>query len=349
MTDVEFDSISLNDYHVVYLCNLYRLTEQRRNAIDKWVRAGGSLVVMVGDQIDEHVYNDTLYRDATGLLPGKLVGVLGDELEKKWVSFQVSNANHPALSVFAGENNPFASWVKVFRWWHIEADQQQLAKGDVQVTATFNNQQNSPAVLEKEYGEGRVVLIATPADRDWNNWPLDPSYLIFSQELTRYVVNKADLDGTITVGQSIRHPLDLTRYKTQASLRHPNQTTTPLDARPADSPDIQTPNETRWTVSYDKVDQRGFYELDLQRSNMKNETVLFAANVDASEGDLRRVDPADLKRRLKDSPIEIVSAEKLTGKSAIGAEGELWPLILCFAVAALCGEQALAWYFGRNR
>ncbi len=349
VTEVEFDSVKLDDYRVIYLCNLYRLTETRRAAIEKWVEAGGALVLCVGDQIDEHVYNDTLYQDGEGLLPGKLIGVLGDESEKTWVNFRVSNANHPALSVFAGEKNPFASWVKVFRWWSIEPNAEQVAKGEVVVSARFSDPQNSPAVLEKQFGEGRVILVATPADRDWNNWPLDPSYLIFSQELTRYAVNKANLDGTITVGQSIRHPLDLTRYKMNVSLRHPNESTTPLDAQPADNADSKSVDETSWIVDYDKVDKRGFYELNLKRTNGTSETELFAANVDASEGNLRRVDLVDLQRSVQDSPIEIVNAEKLVGDSAIGAEGELWPLILCLAVLALCGEQLLGWFFGRSR
>ena len=352
VTDVEFDNKRLDDYHVVYLCNLYRLTDQRRAALEEWVESGGGLVIFAGDQIDEHVYNDTLYRDGEGLLPAKLTGVLGNESEEQWVNFQASNASHPALNVFAGDSNPFAAWVKVFRWWKAEVNEQQLSDGHVTVSARFTDRENSPAVIEKQIGAGRVVLVTTPADRDWNNWPLDPSYVICTQEMTRYVVNKSDLNGTIEVGQSIRQPLDLTQYQLEVSLRNPNKTTTPLNARPDESSGTSNTSrvdETQWIVDYDKVNRRGFYELDLVRTNGSTETALFAANVDRTESDLRRVDLVELRRSLGDSPIEIVAADKLTGTSATGAEGELWPLILCFAVVALCGEQTLGWFFGRSR
>ncbi|MEM1069731.1 MAG: BatA domain-containing protein [Planctomycetota bacterium] len=349
VTDAEFESVKLDDYHVVYLCNLYRLSDQRRVSLEKWVELGGSLVVFAGDQVDEHIYNETLYRDGQGLLPGRLVSVRGDETEATWVNFLVSVTGHPALNVFAGENNPFASWVKVFRWWHVEPDEEQIANGDVLVSARFNDQDDSPAVLEKQFGQGRVVFVATPADRDWSNWPLDPSFLIFSQELTRYVVKNANRNGTISVGQSIRHPLDLTRYKIDVSLRYPNDTTTTLNARPVDSETPQSVDETSWVVEYNKVDQSGFYEMTLVNANGSNERALFAANVDVSEGDLSRVDMTELRSNLNDLPIEIVRAEDLVGTSAMGVEGELWPLILSLAVGCLCSEQILGWFFGRNR
>ena len=71
VTEVEFDSVKLDDYRVIYLCNLYRLTETRRVAIEKWVEAGGALVLCVGDQIDEHVYNDTLLSGRRGPAAGQ--------------------------------------------------------------------------------------------------------------------------------------------------------------------------------------------------------------------------------------------------------------------------------------
>ena len=348
VTDVEFDSVRLDDYHVVYLCNLYRLTDQRRVMLEAWVRGGGGLVVFPGDQIDEHVYNETLYRDGDGLMPVRLDRVLGDETEEKWVSFRGAPANHPALQIFAGENNPFVEWVKVFRWWGSSVDQAQLRAGDVVVTAHFSDAQKSPAVVERKMATGRVLVFTTPADRDWNNWPLDASYVIALQELTRYMVNKANREGTLAVGSAIRHPLDLTEYRLEATLKAPRGETTPLEPKPA--PEQSGPqDETRWLVDYPRVERRGFYQLELRRTNGVGENTLFAANVDAAEGDLQRVDPVELRRSLQDTPIQIVTADKLTGLAARGAEGELWPLILCFAVAMLCGEQTLAWIFGKKR
>lgn len=349
VTDAEFDKLSLDDFHVVYLCNLYRLTDERRVSLEKWVESGGGLVVFSGDQIDDHVYNDTLYRNGDGLLPARLTTVVGDESEQKWVQIQVPSSNHPALSVFDGESNPFAAWVKVFRWWGMDVNERQQASGDVLVSARFSDAQNSPAVVEKKFGDGRVVLVATTADRDWNNWPLDPSYVIFSQELTRYLLNKADRQHTILAGQTLSFPLNLTEYKRDVSLRDPKQTVHLLEPKPAEVTDPNRNDETQWNVGYRGTDTRGFYELNLLRTNGVSENVMFAVNVDQSESDLRRVDLADLKRNLGDAPIQFVSAEKLTGLSAIGAEAELWPLILCLVVVTLCSEQMLGWFFGRGR
>ncbi|MDO4425921.1 MAG: hypothetical protein Q4D17_09180, partial [Planctomycetia bacterium] len=46
--------------------------------------------------------------------------------------------------------------------------------GDVHVIAALRN--NAPLVLERKYGQGKIVLFLTTADRTWTDWPVgDPS------------------------------------------------------------------------------------------------------------------------------------------------------------------------------
>ena len=132
-------------------------------------------------------------------------------------------------------------------------------------------------------------------------------------------------------------------------LKDPRQTVHLLEPKPSETVDTKRNDETQWNVEYRGADTRGLYELNLLRTNGTGEKVMFAVNIDPAESDLQRVDLAELKRKLGDAPIQFVSAEKLTAMSAIGAEAELWPLILCLAVVTLCSEQMLGWFFGRGR
>ena len=53
--DTEFDEIDLSEFEVVIVANLYRVTEARVEALEKWVEQGGGLVFLLGDQVDEDV------------------------------------------------------------------------------------------------------------------------------------------------------------------------------------------------------------------------------------------------------------------------------------------------------
>ena len=60
LDDTDFDSSNLSQYEVIFIANLYRITEERAVGLTEWVKNGGGLVLLLGDQIDEDVYNLSL-------------------------------------------------------------------------------------------------------------------------------------------------------------------------------------------------------------------------------------------------------------------------------------------------
>jgi len=357
VTDNEFETVDLQRYQVIFLCNLYRITPERREALEKWVRAGGGLVIALGDQIDEELYNEELYQDGKGLLPLPLAGLRGDETERSWAFFHVESENHPMLRIFAGENNPFIEGVKVFRWWGAGPPAENEQARLVKTPARFTDDDDSPAVVERPFGDGRVVMMTTAIDGDWSTWPADPSYLVAMQQLARYMARKSADEGNFVVGGPVHQAVNLTRYRMEVSLTSPDGTATPLQPMPGDQPvndegetdGAERTDETLWRVDYAAADRRGFYELALAPVDGGTETVLFAANVNPSEGDLKRIDRADFRKELGDAPVDIVSGRSSLALKVIGARRELWPLLLTALVVVLCGEQFLAWLFGRRR
>jgi hypothetical protein len=45
-TDTELETVDLSKYQVIFLCNVYRLSEDRIEALEKWTEAGGGLIIM---------------------------------------------------------------------------------------------------------------------------------------------------------------------------------------------------------------------------------------------------------------------------------------------------------------
>jgi len=356
-TESELDSLTLDKYQVIFLCNVFRLgdkTAENIEKLEKWVQAGGGLVILPGDQIDEQAFADFYYKDGAGLSPVKLEGIKGDETEKTWASLRVENTNHQVLKVFAGQNNPFLDNVKAFRWWGSSVKKEQVGK-DVSIAARLSDVEDSPLLAEKAFGKGRVLEMAIPADADWTNWTSDPSYLIVMQELVRYMSGDRGDQGLLQVGQPLREPLDLTVHELDAALSGPHERKANVQATsPASGPAAGSPNgsssETIWQLEYPQTHDQGFYDLKLTRRDGGGEDhVLFAANIDPSEGDLKRVDRQVMEKDLADTNVKIIEATAAGSLADVGSQTEIWWYLLWAVVAVLCGEQLLGWFFGWGR
>jgi hypothetical protein len=351
VTENELEALALDKFQVIFLCNVYRLGDKTAENIEKlerWVEAGGGLVMLPGDQIDEQFFADFYFRDGAGLSPIKLENIHGDETEKTWVNLRIENANHEVLKVFAGQNNPFLDNVKAFRWWGGTVKKEQLGK-EVSVAARLSDVDDSPVLAEKRFGKGRVLAMGIPADADWTNWTSDPSYLIVMQELVKYMSGDRGDKGLLRVGEPIRQPLDLTVHELDASLAGPKERKANLQAASPLDEGGEPSSETIWQVEYPQTDLQGFYDLKLARRDGGGEDhVLFAANVDPTEGDLKRVDRPTMEKDLVDTNVKILAAAGAP-LADIGSQTEVWWFLLWGLVAVLCGEQVLGWFFGWGR
>ena len=116
---------------------------------------------------------------------------------------------------------------------------------------------------------------------------------------------------------------------------------------------------------YEDTARQGVYRLHLERRDGSAETEHVAVNVDPAEGDLKPADRRAVRRLLGDakrpspaeagasSPreggIEVVAGHQFLARGTSGARVEIWRAMLFALVAALCIEQALAWWFGTRR
>jgi hypothetical protein len=389
VTESEMESLTLDKYGVIFLCNVYRLGDKTLENIEKlrkWVEAGGGLVIMPGDQVDEAFFNENYYKDGLGLSPFKLENIKGDETEQKWVNLRVDQANHEVLKIFAGQNNPFLDNVKTFRWWGSSVKKDQLGSL-VSVPARFNDVDDSVAFAEKPVGRGRVLATTIPADADWSNWTSDPSYLISMQEMVRYMSGDRGDKGLVRVGDPLRQPLDLTQYELDAAVEGPKEkkaniqaasgseedaakgeksaagksadTKTAADKAAADRnsgdktvKDAKGENaqqKTVWQLEYKGTDLVGFYEMKLNRREGGVEPVLFAANVDPTEGNLKRVDADTMKKEIGDANVHLVKFDEAISVAGGGAQTEIWWYLIWAVIGILCCEQVLGWYFGLGR
>lgn len=353
-TESELDSISLDRYQVIFLCNVFRLSDERIAALEEWVRSGGSLILAPGDQVEEDYFNQKLYKGGNGLAPFELRGILGDETEEKWVHFTVEDQNNPAFQVFEGAGNPFLKDVKIFRYWNT-ATPGDIKNSKLSIPVRLSDLEHSIAVAEKPFGQGRVCAFAITLDGDWSNWPDDPSYVFCMQELVRHLAGNNANAGLVRVAQPIKQWVDLTQHRLEASIARPDAKkisvqASAVEAEPTSGPPKVTTvkNTSLWRINYETTDLPGFYELQLTGVEGGEETMLFAANVDPTEGRLSRVNESEFRRDVG-SRVRIVASEGASEAGIRGAQQETWWYLLWLLLAVLGAEQLLGLLFGRNR
>jgi len=353
VTDTELESETLSNYQVVFLCNVFRLSQPRIDALTEWVSQGGGLVIMPGDQVDEEDFNERLFKNGTGLSPVRLEGIHGDETEESWVNIQVAATNHPVFHNFEGQNNPLLDAVKIFRWWSVATAEGEAAQ-DVTVSMRLSDVDESIALAEKPFGKGRVVATSMPGDRDWSTWAELPSFIPAMGELVHYLAGRQDSGSNLIVGEPIRQPLDLTLYQMDAIVRPPagdglsDDPPSNVQATRGDE-SLTDAGDTVWWLDFPGTDRRGFYEMQLTRNDAGIEGHLFAANVEPAEGDLRRIEPPELREELDGANVVIVSGPSAANQVVRGANQDMWKYVLGALVGVLCCEQLLGWLFGRRR
>ena len=346
--DSELETLPLVDYEVIYLSNVYRLAEGARQRLEDWVEAGGGLVVVLGDQIDEESYNNDLFNEGEGLLPMALTGIQGDEEGNEWALVEPQDVSHPVLKLFDGDGSPLLAGVKVFQWWGNQVDQEALESGQVAVLASLSNSEKTPLIVESGFGNGRVMMVTSALDLDWGNWPTEAvGYLIMLQELTRHMAPQRAGEGVFPVGGSLVHGLELTEFRPDGSVITPGGSSLPVRALPKAGGE----QSTNWEVRFEDTPRRGFYEIELMPTDGgEPEGVLFAANVDTSEGALERVDLKAVEGAMGESPVEIVVASaSLMDLGATKSRTEFWRWALYLLLAFLCVELIYGWWLGARR
>jgi hypothetical protein len=400
-TESQLDGLDLEKFDVIFLCNLPSLTKPQTKQLEDWVRDGGGLFVALGDSINKQIYNERLYKDGEGLLPVKLLDMVGSTDHEQWEHIEATKPTHPAVDVFAGDTAIAARFIKFFQWWSTEAKPEDIV-------ANLNGLEKSPLLVEKAFGKGRVMVWTSTISDAWNDLPLDANYATVVARSTEHIRRNRTQLTTQDVGQPIQYDFDATRYRTGVRLTTPSGDNAQVDVQKiepvgadndsdreaAETPDNPQPSASTSTTSTQTPDEkakdgaeeteiealeddtssgtgdtlatdmariphraiftdtgdRGFYELKLKGFNNEVESILFARNIDVSEGQLKRVDSKLITEKLDGNDrIHFIQESGDLSLDASGTRQSYWRQILIALLVVLAVEQSLAWYFGTRR
>ncbi|WP_437230020.1 BatA domain-containing protein [Planctomicrobium sp. SH661] len=332
--------LTLSKYPTVTLINCPRLSDDGWYQLGKYVEDGGGLIVILGStKIESVSYNRA---PAQTFLPGQLDAwhPLGE-----W-SFHVDARNHPLFAIYRrlenfGSFSMFENLIYVTRFWKVTPAQ------GANVLVTYTDAEHWPAILERNHGKGRTVMLTTDAslpdnpNNRWNNLPsplVEPwLFMAFVEQLTSHVSRFSDDQHQFLSGQSPVVRVNPSSTERTFLLKTPDL---------KQSRHLLPANEAR--LVFKEISTPGHYELTDATS--RDAVGAFSINVAAEESDLTRLTASDLNDRLGKDRYKIAdSLEQLKDDiNAADLGQEIFPLLLVLVVVFFCGEHLVANRFYEN-
>ena len=187
---------SLADFSVVIFANVRELPVGYELELENFVLRGGALIFGMGDQIDAKYYNEKL----GNLLPVTLEAA--QKFKKTHLLFE--NNQHPVMRAFSAKAIQEMKEIPFHSIYTIQARDKKSFK----VASWFTNK--NPAILESDSGKGKVIIFLSSLDRDWNDFPIQPTFLPWIQRWTQYATRGLEnfTQQNLLIGETFTQKID---------------------------------------------------------------------------------------------------------------------------------------------
>lgn len=318
---------------VIVLANVDALPPERVKDLEQLVQAGMGLIIYPGDEVDAASYNNLLFKNGLGLLPAKLE----DPRDADIKGLVMEPANDSPVSQLGGLKPEALAKIKPRRIQGVAVSDDDPK---VRVLARWSDPNQSPALIEKRFGEGRVLLWTVTADRGWSDWPTEGSFVLANRLAAQSVAAQVTRWENLTAGETLRYPFDKNTAPANVDLTRPGQaeaTVTPLD-RSTTNPSLEWPD----------TKQSGIYRVSWKSPTGEPVKREFAVSPDHRDSRMVKLTDEAFQGFLGKLVPKIVhvSGEALE-ISAAGAE--LWRYVVRVLLGLLVVETILAAWIDRKR
>ena len=376
VTDSEWATLPAGESDLIVLANVGNLTPDQVARLERQVAAGTGLMIFPGDQIDATAFTQLLYRDGEGLLPAAPETIADEEF-----SGLVLEGGAPSpLDALKQLSPAVLERIKVRRFLQVRLAEKEHP--DVRVLARWNNAESSPAGIEKQFGRGQVLLWTMTADKQWSDWPTEPSYVLGMREACAATVRSERGARTLTAGDTLRLTLPAGEQlgATSPTIETPGaEKPQPLRVeedsvgnglravgRPTDgSPtftqrngtesvpyrkgDVESGTASARTLTYADTRRAGLYKLGWNVVGSGERTDLFAVAPDRRESQLARIAPDQLRGLWGTFQPQIIAAVSAADAPLAVRGQEVWRTLALSMLGLLVIESCFATWTGRQR
>lgn len=175
-TLAELPQRRLELFSVVMLSNVQELPFDYERKLENFVLRGGALFISLGDQVDAKFYNEKMGT----LLPVTLKALNQVSFKDEPYRFLAKPSAHPVLKIFTGKALKEMGDIRFNSIYSVEP------REGAEYTVPMKFANGFPAVIESGFGKGKVILFVSSVDRDWNSFPIQPTFLPWIQRWIKY-------------------------------------------------------------------------------------------------------------------------------------------------------------------
>ncbi|MEE2708901.1 MAG: BatA and WFA domain-containing protein [Gemmatimonadota bacterium] len=311
----------LTDTDVIVLDGDLSLSGPQLTSLDRYVTAGGGLVIFLGSGVNTTTYNTSLLPAVFDCTIQNRVGAPGQR--QSYLSLGDMDYGHPVFNVFQEQSGTIPDSPRFYSSYHLNVNPQ------TRVIARFSD--GVPAVVEGRNGRGKALLIASTPNTQWSDLPLKSLFVPLMHRSVRYV--HADFNGSgaaTLVGSPVERIVDWAEQDEPVTVEHPSGNSEGL--RP-----VSTISGMSVVVS--RTEETGVYVL---RSGVRS-LGAFAVNVNTNESDQTQLTQSEVGTYLDGVDHSILSPDTSPEQALFeSSQGfEIWKALLWAALLMIVLENWL--------
>ena len=342
-TAAELETFPLEDYDVIILADVPKITDQNRTQLQEFIRQGKSVIVFVSSRSDPISYNEL----NNTWLPAGVGNTLRWTPPQRVDTYQES---HPIFDIFPGEGFSTQYAPQFFNGVVLKATPES------KVIARFED--DTPFLVERIQGTSAVLLYncgllaeqgtATTA----NDLLVNPYFLPMLQQSVLYTAmassNLLTWGGRVGDTYTSYYPRSAggkatIRLENAVDMSPDRDTPTPDE--PVAENSVVVPIAEDGALRFQGTERPGIYQIEVQTQGSIRRD-FFAVNVDASESDLAQIPLQQAASRVGAQTTSTENSEALTVADDpydVRRHGrEIWGELLILAVCLMLLESFLS-------
>jgi Aerotolerance regulator N-terminal len=353
---------ALDDYAGIVLLNVRSLDVRAIANIESYVRKGGGLAVFLGGSLssaDLDRINRDWHRQGEGLMPLPIDSVadLPPSIDGA-ASPDIVPVSHPIFASLLGLSNSPFQLIRVSRYVRFKDEKKSPSTASStsqeplwQTIVTLRD--GSPFMLDRGFGDGRVVVVATALDPQWTNWPQDPTFVVAMLKTMGYLASFRARETSAMVGKPIEWTFSSREMLPDVEIllgrtgRNAVRSSLAISAKATNEPMLAVRLQADATSQSEEQTQAmlstGVTEIWNNTLQGTRTVKNFARNAPVIEGELRKISSSDLLAGLRPIEAKYRIAESVASSTALAGLTNRQGMLLAMLIGLLMLEQFLAW------
>lgn len=315
----KFGDTELSDYRVIIFSNVHNFSSTEVVKIQNYVKLGGGVFFMLGDDVDLRNYNDKLHKKLK--LP-VFTQTISQQDKESFLTLGKIDYKHPVFKGVFGEEKA------------VESPHVRFAvdlQPDVPIEKIIEYSNGSPFLFESKLQAGRIFYLTTSLASDWSDLIYRGLFVPLLNRSVMYLSGAASNENEqLLVGREIEFASEKVAAGASLVMEKPDGNKVNL------KPEIVRGN---YFVRFNETDLPGIYKL------FNNNALLsqWAVNYNPDELNFKEIDREELKSLLPDKQIiEIPDDQDIAAILQETRFGhEFWKTIMFAALILFVAEMVL--------